>query len=256
MKTRTGHLVFSIVIFTIAGCVSTTTTTTNPSASFEESDDAARANYSLGARYYQNGSYEIAKVRLERALELDPKSADAHYMLALTHEQLGNPRLAVEHYERAVRVEPDNYNARNAYAVFLCRQQEFKEAIKQFDKALDVSGNDTRFVMYTNAGACMTQKPDYEKAEYYFREALAERPTHAEALIQLAALKFKTENFLQARAFLQRFLASNETSPGVLYLGVRIEKALQDDRAATDYKDQLLREFPNSPEARRVLETA
>jgi len=251
VKTIIEILVSSFVIFLIAGCVTSTTTTT---ANFEESDDAAEQNYSLGARYYQNGNYEIAKVRFERALELDPKLADAHYMLALTHEQLGNPRLATQHYERAVRVEPGNHNARNAYAVFLCRQQRYKEAVKQFDKALKDSDNNTRYVMYTNAGACMTQKPDFEKAEDYFRKALEERATYAEALIQLAALKFKTENFLQARAFLQRFLASNETSPGVLYLGVQIEKALQDDRAATDYMNQLLREFPNSPEARRVLE--
>lgn len=251
---KTNIVVSSIAILFLAGCVTSTTTS---SRNFEKTDetDAAVQNYSLGARYYQNGSYEIAKERLERALEFDPKMAEAHYMLALTHEQLGNPRLATEHYSQAVRVEPDNYNARNAYAVFLCREQQFDEAVKQFDKALNISDNDTRFVMYTNAGACMTQKPDYEKAEEYFREALTEKPAHGEALIQLSALKFKTKECLQARAFLQRFLTSNKTSPGVLYLGVQIEECLEDDRAATDYMNQLLREFPTSPEARKVLNT-
>jgi type IV pilus assembly protein PilF len=100
----------------------------------------------------------------------------------------------------------------------------------------------------------MTQKPDYEKAEAYFREALKDRPTYPEALIQLAALKFKTGEFLQARAFLQRYLSGNKSSPGVLYLGVQIEEALEDNRAATDFSNQLLREYPESPEARRVLE--
>ncbi len=251
MKTKTGIVVSSIVIFLTAGCVISTTTST---ATFEESDDAALQNYQLGARYYQNGNYEIARDRLERALELDPKMASAHYTLALTHEQLGNRRLATEHYSQAVRVEPNNYDARNAYAVFLCRQQRFNDAMKQFNRALKISDNDTRHVMLTNAGACMTQKPDYEKAEDYFRKALRERPTHGEALAQLAALKFKTGEFLQARAFLQRFLSGSKSSPGVLYLGVQIEKALENDRAATDYVNQLLREFPNSPEARRALE--
>lgn len=211
-------------------------------------------NYNLGARYYQNGSYEIAKERLERAIELDPKMANAHFTLALTYEQLQIPRLATEHYSAAVRVAPNNYDARNAYAVFLCRHQDFDEAVKQFDKAVKIPDNDTRFVMYTNAGACMTQKPDFEKAEGYFREALLLRPTYGEALIQLAALKFKTEECLHARAFLQRFLSTNKTSPGVLYLGVQIEECLGDDRARTDYVNQLLREFPKSAEAGRVLE--
>ena len=251
MKTKTGIVVSSIAIFLTAGCVTSTTTST---ATFEPSDDAALQNYHLGARYYQNGNYEIARDRLERALELDPKMASAHYTLALTHEQLGNMRLATKHYSQAVRVEPNNYDARNAYAVFLCRQQRFDDAVKQFDRALKISDNDVRHVMFTNAGACMTQKPDYENAEDYFREALRERPTHGEALVQLAALKFKTEEFLQARAFLQRFLSGNKSSPGVLYLGVQIEKTLENDRAATDYVNQLLREFPSSPEARRALE--
>lgn len=251
MKTNTEFLVSSVVIILMAGCVTSTSTST---ATFKETDDAALQNYTLGARYYQNGSYDIAKARLERALELDPKMAQAHYMLALTHEKLGSPRLATEHYRTAVRVAPRDYDARNAYAVFLCRQQRYKDAAKQFDKALKISGNDTRYVIHTNAGACMTQKADYEKAEAYFRKALQEKPTHSEALIQLAALKFKTEEFLQSRAFLQRFLSDNESSPGVLYLGVQVEEALGDNRAATDYMNQLLREFPDSPEAKQVLE--
>lgn len=248
---KTKHVVSGIVIFFLVGCVTSTSTS---SVKFEETDEAAMQNYYLGARYYHNGNYDIARERLERALELDPKLAEAHYTLALTYEKLENPRLATEHYREAVRVAPNNYDARNAYAVFLCRQRRYDDAAKQFDKALKIAINDTRFTVYTNAGACMTQKPDYEKAEEYFRKALNDRPTHAEALIQLAALKFKTGDFLQARAFLQRYLSGNKSSPGVLYLGVQIEEALEDDRAATDYSNQLLREFPESPEARRVLE--
>jgi len=248
VKTKTAA--GSIVIILLTGCVTSTTTT---SAKFEETDDAAMQNYNLGARYYQNGSYGIAKERLERALELDPKLEQAHFMLALTYEQLDNNRLAAKHYKEAVRVAPNSYDARNAYAVFLCRQREYDDAEKHFDKAFKISENDSRFVMYTNAGACMTQKPDYEKAEQYFRDALQERPAHPEALIQLSALKFKTNECLQSRAFLQRFLTSNKTSPGVLYLGMQIEECLEDERAATDYANQLLREFPASPEARQVL---
>ena len=115
--------VSSIVIFLLTGCVTSSTTS---SVKFEESDDAAMQNYNLGARYYQNGNYGIAKDRLERALELDPKLEQAHFMLALTYEQLGNYRLASEHYEQAVRVAPKSYDARNAYAVFLCRQQQIQ----------------------------------------------------------------------------------------------------------------------------------
>ena len=250
MKKNIGILIGSTAFFIIAGCVKSTVTRT---ATFEETDDAALQYYQLGARYYRNGSYEIAKERLQRALELDPRMSSAHYTLALTYEQLDNVRLATQHYDAAVRVEPNNFDARNVYGVFLCRQQRYDEALKQFDKAVKISENDDPHVMLTNAGACMTQKPDYDKAEKYFRAALRGRPTYGVALLQLAALKHKTGENLHARAFLQRYLAGNKSSAEALYLGVQIENSLEDERASTDYGNQLLREFPNSPEARQVL---
>lgn len=252
MKTISGILVGCGACLLVAACVSTTTK--SASTTFEESDDAALQYYHLGARYYRNGSYELAKERLQRALELDPKLASAHYTLALTYEALDNIRLATEHYTEAVRVAPDSYDARNAYAVFLCRQGRFDEALKQFDKAVKITDNDNREVQLTNAGACMTQKPDYAKAEEFFRAALAEKPTYGVALLQLAAMKHKTGDDLHARAFLQRYLAGNKASASALYLGVEIEKSLEDERAGTDYENQLLRDFPTSPEAKLVLE--
>lgn len=251
MNTNIRILIGGIAFLLMAGCV---TSTTKKNSSFEVTDDAAAQYYQLGARYYRNGNYELARLRLERALELDPRLASAHYTLALTYEQLENDRLALEHYSEAVRVEPNNYDARNAYAVFLCRQQRFDEAEKQFDRAMKVPDNDSRHVMLTNAGACMTQKPDYDKAEKYFRDALEARPAYGDALLQLAALKHKTGDNLHARAFLQRYLAVNKSSSAALYLGIQIEKSLGDERASTDFANQLLRDFPRSPEARRVLE--
>ncbi|MDH3266442.1 MAG: type IV pilus biogenesis/stability protein PilW, partial [Gammaproteobacteria bacterium] len=111
-------------------------------------------------------------------------------------------------------------------------------------------------ITMTNAGVCMVQKPDYKAAETYFRQALARRSNYGEALIQLCLLKFTTEEYLASRAFLQRFLSSNIPTPDVLYLGVQIEEKLGDERARTEYSNRILREFPQSAEARRVLESS
>ena len=78
---------------------------------------------------------------------------------------------------------------------------------------------------------------------------------YGEALIQLCLLKFSAEDYLAARAFLQRYLGSNVPSATVLFLGVRIEEELGDERARTDFSNRILRDFPRSPEARRILQT-
>ncbi|MDX1403036.1 MAG: type IV pilus biogenesis/stability protein PilW [Woeseiaceae bacterium] len=250
--TRAKILVLAAVFCVLAGCVSSTTQVRRSPA---DTDDAASQNYQLGARYFRNGNYDLARDRLMRAIELDPRMASAHSMLALTYVQLGNTRLATESFDRAIRYGPNDQDVRNAYAVFLCRQKNFEDARKQFDRAIDIHENDNPEIMMTNAGVCMSQKPDLELAEKYFRQALERRATYGEALIQMAALKHRTGDNFNASAFLQRYLASNEASAAVLYLGIQVETANGNDRAATDYLNRLLREFPDSAEARQTLQT-
>jgi type IV pilus assembly protein PilF len=251
MMTRAKLLVVTAIISILSGCVSSTT----QNRSYEESDDAAEQNYQLGAQYFRNGSYDLARDRLQRALGYEPKMARAHSMLALTYVQLGNTRLATESFDQAVRYGPNNQDVRNTYAVFLCGQGDFDEARKQFDRAINIRENDNPEVMMSNAGVCMAKKPDLELAEQYFRQAIARKPSYGEALIQLAALKHRTDDNLTARAFMQRYLAVNEATAAVLYLAIQIETKLGMERAATDYMNQLLRDFPDSPEARQTLTT-
>jgi type IV pilus assembly protein PilF len=99
----------------------------------------------------------------------------------------------------------------------------------------------------------MAQKPDPKAAEEFFREALERKSTYGEALLQLCLMKFQQQDYLSARAFLQRFMASNRTTAGVLYLAAEIEGKLGNDRGRTEYVNRLLREFPESPEARKAL---
>jgi type IV pilus assembly protein PilF len=249
VNARTGFLTACIATSMLVGCV-----TNDPTIhTGEPSEYAAEQNYQLGTQYFSNGSYELARDRLERAIEIDPKYAEAHSMLAMTYVQLDSIRLATESFNRAVRLEPDNFGIRNAYAVFLCTQGQFDDAREQFDKAIKVRENDNPEVMMTNAGVCMGQNSDYELAEQYFRAALSVRPTYGEALIQMASLMHESAEDLTARAFLQRYLAANEASAAVLYLGVNIESALGDERAVEEYRSQIFTDFSDSPEAKQLL---
>lgn len=247
---RTLSPAFCIVLMLVAGCVSTTSGRVRA-----EPDDAAAAEqyYQLGARYFNAGNYELARDRLKLALDFDPRMAIAHSTLALTYERLDVPRLAEEHYASAVRYGPRNIDVRNTYAVFLCRQGEYEEAAEQFERVVQIPENDNEEVALTNAGVCMLQGRDLERAESFFRRALERKPGYGEALLQMTLLMRSNNDLLSSRAFLQRYLAAQPVSPQVLLLGVQIECELGDDSARSDLEDQLIREFPDSSEARRVL---
>jgi Tfp pilus assembly protein PilF len=51
-------------------------------------------------------------------------------------------------------------------------------------------------------------------------------------------------------------LSGNLPTPDVLYLGVQIEEQLGDERARMEYANRVLREFPQSPEAKLILESS
>ena len=240
------------VLLALAGCVSSTT---GPPPIEADDARAADLNYQLGARYFNNGNYELARDRLLYSLELDPKNAVTYSVLALTYEQLENIRLASESYEHAANLAPRDYNVLNTYAVFLCRQRDFEKALKYFDRSIKISENDDLETTLTNAGVCLVQKPDLVRAETYLRAALERRPNYGEALIQMSLLKIAQDDYLGARAFLQRYLGGNLPTPDVLYLGVQIEEKLGDERARMEYANRVLREFPKSPEAKRILES-
>src|SRR5690606_38515957 len=122
-------------------------------------------------RYFHNGNYKLARDRLERAVKLDPGLAIAHSVLALTYERLDNSRLAAEHHEKAVRAAPGNHIVRNAYAVWLCGRERYDDARAQFERAAASPENDDPEVTLTNAGVCMSNAADLERAERFLRRA-------------------------------------------------------------------------------------
>lgn len=244
---------FAILAQLLAGCVSTTTGRVQPKA---DDGEAAESNYSLGRQYFLRGNYDRARDALKRSLEYDSRKAKTHMTLALTYEQLDVPRLAKDHYELAVRNEPRNIDVGNAYAVFLCRRGEHDEGTRQFERVAEMPVNDNAEIALTNAGVCMSSKPDVVAAEDFFRRALEAKSNHPEALLQLALLKKTAGDFLPARAFLERYLATQAPSPQILYIAMQIEQGMGDERAEREYRDRLLQDYPESAEARSVVAAA
>ena len=213
------------------------------------SQEAARLNTDLGLGYYQQGRLDVALERLERAVRQDPRFAPAHSSLALVYEALDQTSDAERHYRTALRLSERDAGLLNTYAVFLCRQGRHEEARDYFLRAVDDRLYRTPEVALTNAGVCMRDVPDLERAEGYFRQALQHNPQFPEALLQMAGLSHERENHMAARAFLERFLNAGNATPEALMLGVRVERALGDDEAAGDYAQRLRRDFPDSSEA-------
>ncbi len=244
-----------VLVLLCQGCISATTTTTSSSsrAPASSDEDAAIANLNLGVGYLRQGRAELAVGILERALSFDPRLADAHSSIAVAYDQLGRSEEAEEHYRRATRLEPNNPGAANSYAVFLCRNDRWDDAERYFRRAADNPRYTTPAAALANAGVCARSAGESAVAERYFREALARNPGYSDALFHMTDLALQDKNFLQARAFMQRYLESATANPEILWLCFQIEQQLDSLTRAQACATRLRDQFPDSAEATRLF---
>ena len=173
----------------------------------------------------------------------------------LLYDRLGETDKAESHYSRAVSLESKNPDLRNNFAVFLCRHQKYERGEKEALIAIADPLYKTPEVAYLNAGFCARGAGDSKRAEQYFRRSLALQPRFAPALLEMADIEYQTKNLLPARAFLERYMATQPPSPVALWLGVRIERELGNRSMAADYARRLTNDFPTSDETKALLES-
>lgn len=205
---------------------------------------AARANTDLGVQYMNQGQNDRALQKLEKALEQDPQLGAAHAAIAILYTRLGELSLADKHYRRALYLEPKNSTFNNNYGAFLCGNNQVDKAITYFNKVLADPTYPAHEDAHTNIGMCLRRKPDLKGAEASFRKALEKNPRSAKALSQMAVVSYQQSDFMQARAFLQRYESVARPSPEMLLLGMRIEKRLGNDAAASAYSRRLRQTYP------------
>lgn len=238
-------------VVTLSGCSS------GPSDRFSkpQPDRASDINLELGIDYLRKGNLSEAKEKIERALAQNPRNAKAHSAAGLLYSRLNETARAETHFERAVALGEDNPEILNTYAAFLCSHERYERGEKVALKAATNQLYKTPEVAYLNAANCARNGGRLKEAEDSYRRALKASPRFQAALFQMADLEFTQNEFMGARAFLERYMAVARTSASSLWLAFRIERGLGNTKGAADYARRLRDEFPNSPETRALIES-
>jgi type IV pilus assembly protein PilF len=218
--------------------------------------EAGRINARLAMEYLKRDQLQVAQEKVDKALRQNPHDVNVQLSAGLVYERLLETKKAEKHYRQAVREDPDNPEALNALASFLCRNNQQARGEEMFLKAAAKPLYRTPFVAYTNAGVCARSAGRLEQAERYLRQALTAQADYPETYAQLAGVLHERGSHLQARAFVERFLAVAPPTPDMLLLGHNIEIALKDQAAAAGFRDRLRKEFPESSQARSAEELA
>jgi type IV pilus assembly protein PilF len=253
------YIIRIILIITITGlsaCSSKQEAVKEKKISEPDLEQASALNVQLALGYIEREQLGIAQEKLEKAIEQNPENIDAYTSMAYLKRLINEYDMAEDFYQKALDIKSNDPNIHNNYGGLLCQMGRYDDALDEIRKAYDNPFYETPYLAYANAGTCLLDKGDYKQAETMLRKALRDQPNYAGALISMAEIGVKTEKYLMARAYIQRYHAVARPSAESLWLQVQAEKALGAEDHYMKYARQLLKEFPDSDQAGMLEEMA
>lgn len=228
-------VVLSAVLLAGVGC--TSTAPKRPGS--PQTSAVAQRSINIAQSLLDQGDAAGALEQAAAAIRADGRSPQARVMRGLALESLGRGVEAGADYRSAVELAPGSGPVLNAYGAWLCRSGRTEEALAAFSAAIGDENYREPTQALGNAGSCALDAGRDAQAEMNFRAALQMEPKHAQSLVGMARLEHRRGDALKARAFLQRREALAPLAAPELALGIDIETAAGDGRAAERYRNQL-----------------
>lgn len=243
MPRNPKFILFAVSLLLTSAC---TTQSLNPDVNLTK---AAEANAKLGVGYMKQGNYELAMIKLTKALNFDEDNFHANHYMGELYRRLGEKDKADEYFRHALELNDNDPQLLNNYGVFLCEKDQFKEAEVYFDKVLKNPLYKGKAKVYENLGLCAKFKGNLAESESYFRRALIMNPRLAKSLLSLAQLKFDQRNKISAYSYFEQFSKISRQNSESLWLGVLLEKERGNRSKMASYALRLKNQFPHSKEA-------
>ncbi len=216
-------------------------------------NQGARIHTELAALYYTRGQHAVALGELRTALADDSRYAPAYNMLGLVHTELHEFAEAEANFRRAIELAPSYSEGHNNFGYFLCQRGRHDEGLTQYEAALKNPLYVSPEIALANAASCSMAKGDLARAEGYLQRAFARAPNQPIALRAAAELDFRRGQLQEARSALMKLAESTELDAAALWLGVRIERKLDNQAAEASFGAQLRRRFPDAPQTKLLM---
>ncbi len=205
----------------------------------------------LATGYIDLERYKIANEELQKALAIDPTSSRAYQVSAILGLRLGMTGQAIESMEQAYKYDPNNGAIAHELGVILCNSGQKQKGLEYFGVAMADQFFASRALSALRAGECIgNAQPN--QARGYFDKALSIDPTLKVALYRTAEVLYLEGYPDQARVYFEKYMLNRIHSPETLLLGYRIETKASALPEARDYANELLRNFPTSPQAKKL----
>ena len=147
----------------------------------------AAAEYNLGSVLDRRGKGDEARLRYERALDIDPFYARAMANLGVWYDRRGQSATGVALLQRAVRAAPDTAEIYSNLGSVLIGARRLPEALQALDTAVALDPDSPE--AHNNRGIALAQSRRRAEAAAEFEQALALNPNHLNARRNLERLR-------------------------------------------------------------------
>lgn len=213
-----------------------------------ETHRRARLRLELAVGYFEQGQTNVALDELKQVLTLDPDFAQAYNLRGLIYMRLNDQRLAEESLRRAVSLAPRDASILHNHGWVLCQLARYPEAMEAFDQALTNPNYRDRAKTLMAQGVCESRAGRPADAERSLSRAYELEPGNPVTGYNLAALLYKRGELSRSLFYIRRINNGEYANAESLWLGIRVERALNNRTAMEQLADQLKRRFPQSKE--------
>jgi len=215
-----------------------------------DNDRRAQVRLELASAYFGRGQSETALDEIKQALAVKPDSSAAYNLRGLIYAQLNNPRVAEESFQRALQLNARDADAMHNYAWFLCQQNRFDDADRQFAAAIAVPQYRDVVRSLMTQGICQARAGKLEPAERTLLKSFELDPANPATAVNLSEVLYQRRDYERARFYIRRVNAQpNLANAQTLWLAARIENKIGNRAGAEDLVRQLRQRFPQAPEA-------
>lgn len=245
--------------FLLAGCVNTKNGVLQTSASKDapivtDSDESngrkrAKLRIELAIGYFQQGQTTVALDEIKQALAADPTFADAYNLRGLVYMRLDDPAQAEDSFRRAIALDPREPNVLHNYGWLLCQQNRYADAQQQFSAALAAPNYSDRAKTLMTQGVCQLKAGQRAEAERSLMQAYEIDAGNPVIGYNLASILMQRQDWSRAQFYIRRVNNSPAASAETLWLGIKVERQLNNRESVAQLAGQLQRRFPQSREA-------
>jgi type IV pilus assembly protein PilF len=208
----------------------------------------ARIRLELAVGYFEQGKTDIALDELKQVIAADPSFADAYNLRGLIYMRLNDMRQAEDSFRRAVALNPRDSNVLHNYGWLQCQVGRYDEATRTFEQAIANPMYGDRSKTLMAQGLCQARAGRAAEAERTLSRAYELDAGNPITGFNLANLLYRRGEFQRAQFYIRRLNNSELANAESLWLGIKVERRMNDRDAMRQLGEQLRKRFPQSPE--------